>query len=68
MLDYIVRHMLDNRKLDPRLGRWAPTERLLPASFEPLDDDKAAAAWARIVPQATRSQWHCPNRGARCAS
>ena len=48
-LDYIVRHMLENRKLDPRLGRWVPTERLLPGSFEPLDHDKAATAWARLL-------------------
>ena len=45
-LDQIVRHMLENRRLEPRLGRWAPTERLLPAGPKLYDAEMAARAWA----------------------
>jgi len=47
-LDFIVRHMLELRKLDPRLGRWAPTERLVPASIAPPEREQAALAWAHL--------------------
>jgi ATP-dependent Lhr-like helicase len=46
-LDLIVRHMLENRRLDPRLGRWAPTERLVPAGHQP--PDKTALRWAELL-------------------
>lgn len=42
----IVRHMLENRRLDPRLGRWSPTERLLLPEPESYDRDAAMASWA----------------------
>ncbi|MFN2133799.1 MAG: ATP-dependent helicase [Anaerolineae bacterium] len=45
-LDLIVRHMLDNRRLDPRLGRWAPTERLVLPDPQSSDAEIAARAWA----------------------
>jgi ATP-dependent Lhr-like helicase len=45
-LDFIVRHMLENKQLDPRLGRWAPTERLVPFPQEAYDAEDAAARWA----------------------
>jgi hypothetical protein len=48
-LDFIVRHMLELRKLDPRLGRWAPTERLVPASAARVEIDRAALCWARLL-------------------
>ena len=48
-LDYIVKHMLEYRKLDPRLGRWAPTERLVPAALQPPEPDRRAWAWARLL-------------------
>lgn len=48
-LDQIVRHMLDYRKLDPRLGRWAPTERLVPGQLKPPAPADRAAAWARLL-------------------
>ena len=40
--DFIVRHM-ESRKLDPRLGRWAPTERLV-APAESRDEEAITAA------------------------
>ena len=48
-LDYIARHMLESRKLDPRLGRWAPTERLVAAGFQPPGAEKRAHAWAELL-------------------
>ena len=48
-IDLIVRHMLDNRRLDPRLGRWAPTERLTPAAIDPPSPQKRAEAWALLL-------------------
>jgi ATP-dependent Lhr-like helicase len=48
-LDFIVGHMLELRKLDPRLGRWAPTERLVPSSIEPPEREQAALAWAHLL-------------------
>ena len=48
-IDRILRHMLEYRKLDPRLGRWAPTERLLPARMEGIDAEAAAGAWAELL-------------------
>ena len=45
-MDMIVRHMLDNRRLDPRLGRWSPTERLLLPDPDSYDRDAAMASWA----------------------
>jgi len=48
-LDFIVGHMLDLRKLDPRLGRWAPTERLVPSVLHPPEVAQAAAAWANLL-------------------
>jgi hypothetical protein len=48
-LDFIVRHMLELRKLDPRLGRWAPTERLVPSIIDPPETAQAAAAWADLL-------------------
>jgi ATP-dependent Lhr-like helicase len=47
--DFIVRHMLELRNLDPRLGRWAPTERLLPATVEQVDRDEAMLKWAHLL-------------------
>ncbi len=48
-IDFIVRHMLENRKLDPTLGRWAPTERLVPSSLEASDIDKKMLEWANLL-------------------
>ncbi|MHC4199953.1 MAG: Lhr family helicase, partial [Planctomycetota bacterium] len=48
-LDFIVRHMLENRKLDPRLGRWAPTERLVPPGPESGEDGERASRWAELL-------------------
>ena len=48
-LEYIIGHMLDLRRLNPRLGRWAPTERLVPSSLEPHDHDEAAQQWAHLL-------------------
>ena len=45
-IDTIVRHMLENRRLDPRLGRWAPTERLVPAVPDTRDEGRAMERWA----------------------
>jgi len=48
-IDFIVRHMLENRKLDPRLGRWSPTERLVPSGLEASDIDKKMLEWANLL-------------------
>ena len=47
--DLIVRHMLEKRRLDPRLGRWAPTERLTPDAIAPPPPERRAEAWARLL-------------------
>ena len=49
--DFIVHHMLDLRELDPRLGPWAPTERLVPDAYEFADSDAWVAAWAKQLVQ-----------------
>jgi ATP-dependent Lhr-like helicase len=41
--------MLELRHLDPRLGRWAATERLLPSSVEDVDRDRAMQKWAHLL-------------------
>ncbi len=56
-LDFIVRHMLENKRLDPRLGRWAPTERLIPPAAKPagspapdaIDPEEATAQLADLL-------------------
>gem|GEM_PF-1286452 len=48
-IDYIVKHILEYRRLDPTLGRWAPTERLVPSSLQDLDTDKKALEWATLL-------------------
>jgi ATP-dependent Lhr-like helicase len=48
-IDYIVKHMLEYRRLDPTLGRWAPTERLVPYSLVGPDTDKKALEWATLL-------------------
>jgi len=48
-IDLIVRHMLKNHKLDPTLGRWAPSERLIPASVKALDPGDRALMWANLL-------------------
>jgi len=48
-LDFIVRHMLENRSLDPTLGRWAPTERLVPSSLDAPEQGDAAMSWAHLL-------------------
>ncbi len=62
-IDYIVKHILEYRKLDPTLGRWAPTERLLPHSGVPApncdgaspsapdksDTDRKMLEWANLL-------------------
>jgi len=45
-IDFIVRHMLENKRLDPRLGRWAPTEWLVPPDPDTYDPEAVAASWA----------------------
>jgi hypothetical protein len=47
--DFVVGHMLELRRLDPRLGRWAPTERLLPETVGQVDNDKAMLNWAHLL-------------------
>jgi hypothetical protein len=47
--DFIVRHMLELRSLDPRLGRWAPTERLVPAVLKETSQEQAALKWAHLL-------------------
>ncbi|MBT7097755.1 DEAD/DEAH box helicase, partial [Candidatus Poribacteria bacterium] len=44
--DFIAHHMLDLRNLDPRLGRWSPTERLLPESSDLAERAAWVEAWA----------------------
>ena len=44
-IDMIVRHM-ESRKLNPRLGRWAPTERLVPPT-ENIDNEQTTINWAK---------------------
>ncbi|MBD3184117.1 ATP-dependent helicase [Candidatus Poribacteria bacterium] len=48
-VDYIIKHMLDYRRLDPTLGRWVPTERLLPDSMETMEAEVRAAKWAELL-------------------
>ena len=48
-VDYIVKHILDYRRLDPTLGRWAPTERLTPSSLEAPDPDERTMKWAHLL-------------------
>ncbi len=43
-LNLIVRHMLENKRLEPRLGRWAPTERLIPPAAKPASPPAGFAA------------------------
>lgn len=45
--DLIVRHMLELRDLDPRLGDWAPTERLAPDGSGLVGAEAWVAAWAQ---------------------
>ena len=47
--DAIARRMLGSRKLDPTLGRWAPTERLVPPAPEAPEAAQRAWAWARLL-------------------
>jgi len=48
-IEYIVKHMLEYRNLDPTLGRWAPTERLVPSTLDSLDVEARAAKWANLL-------------------
>ena len=48
-IERIVRHMLENRKLDPRLGRWSPTERLTPSETDAPKPDAVAQQWAGLL-------------------
>jgi len=47
--DGIAKRMLEHRRLDPTLGRWAPTERLAPADLGPPKPEERAGAWARLL-------------------
>jgi len=47
--DAIVKRMLEYRRLDPTLGRWEPTERLVPSSLQAPEPEKKAWAWARLL-------------------
>ena len=48
-IDYIVKHMMEYRRLDPTLGRWAPTERLIPSSLEAVEPEERGAKWAELL-------------------
>lgn len=48
-IDYIVKHMMDYRRLDPTLGRWAPTERLTPPNLETIEPEERALKWADLL-------------------
>ena len=48
-IDYIVKHIMEYRRLDPTLGRWAPTERLMPSSLEAPDAEKRGMEWAKLL-------------------
>jgi len=54
-IEYIVKHMLEYRRLDPTLGRWAPTERLgphtvaSPSTANWPDADERALEWANLL-------------------
>jgi ATP-dependent Lhr-like helicase len=48
-IDFIVRHMLENRKLDPTLGRWVPTERLVPSVSQAFETDEKMLEWANLL-------------------
>jgi len=48
-IDLIVRHMLELRKLDPRLGRWAPTERLAPPEGGLPTPAERNERWAELL-------------------
>ena len=48
-VDYIVKHILEYRRLDPTLGRWAPTERLVPSSLDVSDNNERALKWANLL-------------------
>ena len=48
-IEYIVKHMLEYRKLDPTFGRWVPTERLVPSNLEAPDADERALQWADLL-------------------
>jgi ATP-dependent Lhr-like helicase len=48
-IDYIVKHMLEYRNLDPTLGRWAPTERLIPSSINAPEPEDRAMKWADLL-------------------
>ena len=48
-LDYIVKHILEGRKLDPRKGRWIPTARLVPPTFRSPDPGQRTERWARLL-------------------
>jgi ATP-dependent Lhr-like helicase len=48
-IDFIVRHMLENRKLDPTLGRWVPTERLVPPISHSFETDEKMLEWADLL-------------------
>ena len=47
--DAIVHRMTEYRRLDPTLGRWTPTERLVPESLEAPDPERRMLAWARLL-------------------
>jgi ATP-dependent Lhr-like helicase len=47
--DEIAHRMREYRRLDPTLGRWAPTERLRPDTFEAAEPEQRAIAWARLL-------------------
>lgn len=47
--DDIVRRMREYRRLDPTLGRWAPTERLVPESLAAPEPEQRMLAWARLL-------------------
>ncbi|MDQ1316911.1 MAG: ATP-dependent helicase Lhr and Lhr-like helicase [Candidatus Poribacteria bacterium] len=48
-IEYITKHILEYRRLDPSLGRWAPTERLIPSQLEVIDADKKMEEWAHLL-------------------
>jgi hypothetical protein len=41
--------MLDYRKLDPRLGRWGPTERLVRVGYSPPPRHEKVRKWAELL-------------------
>ena len=48
-LDTIVKHIIEGRNLDPRKGKWIPTERLVASAFHPPEAEERTQLWARLL-------------------